>query len=167
MRKIVFVLMSLLLLSCGAAKNVPTASPSVRDSTHVEIREKTVFIHDTLYINVPKQSASNTTNESFSHLETDFAVSDASIDSTGNLRHTLNNKEANVPVPTDTPVHSRDSVVYRDREIEIPKPYPVEVEVPRDLTWWQKTQMIGFWAMILMLALKYRKTLISFIRRFI
>ena len=59
---------------------------------------------------------------------------------------------------------------YRERKVHdttyiskvdsIPKPYPVEVKVPRELTWWQKTKMrcgvlfmsliclmgiIGFW----------------------
>lgn len=167
MRKLIFILMSFLLLSCGAAKNLPPASPSVRDSVKIVTRVETVFIHDTLKVPVPKQDVSNKTKESTSHLETDFAVSDASIDSTGTLHHTLSNKAGDVPVPTKTPVHSRDSIVYRDREVEVPKPYPVEVEVPRDLTWWQETQMMGFWVMLLLLALKYRKTIFAIVRRFI
>lgn len=167
MRKLIFILMSFLLLSCGAAKNLPPASPSVKDSVRVVTRVETVFIHDTLKVPVPNQDVSNNTKESTSHLETDFAVSDASIDSTGTLHHTLSNKAGDVPVPTQTPVQYRDSIVFRDREVEVPKPYPVEVEVPRDLTWWQETQMIGFWAMLLLLALKYRKTIFAVVRRFI
>ena len=104
-------------------------------------RVETIFIHDTLKVTVPKQDVSNNTKESTSHLETDFAVSDASIDSTGTLHHTLSNKAGDVPVPTKTPVHSKDSIVYHDREVEVPKPYPVEIKVPRELTWWQKALM--------------------------
>ena len=31
--------------------------------------------------------------------------------------------------------------IYHSKVDSIPKPYPVEVKVPRELTWWQKTKM--------------------------
>ena len=31
--------------------------------------------------------------------------------------------------------------VYQSRTDSIPKPYPVEVEVPAELTWWQQTRL--------------------------
>ena len=31
--------------------------------------------------------------------------------------------------------------IYQSKVDSIPKPYPVEVKVPRELTWWQKTKM--------------------------
>lgn len=167
MRKLIYILLSFLLVSCGTIKNLPPPTPSVKDSVRVITKVETVFIKDTLSVPVPFQEVRNKTKESTSHLETDFAESDASIDSTGTLHHTLRNKAGDVPVPTETPVHYKDSIVYRDREVEVPKPYPVEVEVPRDLTWWQETQMIGFWAMLLLMVLKYRKTIFAIVRRFI
>lgn len=167
MRKFIPYIVALTLVSCGAAKNIPTPSPSVRDSVRVIVNTETVYIKDTIKVPVPSQEVTNNTKESSSHLETDFAESDASIDSTGTLHHTLRNKAGSVPVPTETPVHHKDSIVYRDREVEVPVPYPVEVQVPRELTWWQETQMIGFWVMLLLLALKYRREIFGFIRRFI
>ena len=141
MRKLIFILMSFLLLSCGAAKNLPPVSPSVRDSVKIVTRIEAVLSQDHQKVPVAKQAVSKKTKEATSHLETDFAVSDASIDSTGTLHHTLSNKAGDVPVPTKTPVHSKDSIVYRDRKVEVPKPYPVEIKVPRELAWWQKALM--------------------------
>ena len=167
MKNVVFVFVLLLLMSCGSANKLPQIGPSVRDSTRVVTKIETIYIKDTVFVDIPSQEKENTTNESHSHLETDFAESDASIDSAGRLHHTLNNKKGKVPVPTETPVIKKDSIVFRDREVEVPKPYPVEVEVPRDLTWWQQTQMIGFWIALSLLMLKYRKSIWGFIRRFI
>ena len=31
--------------------------------------------------------------------------------------------------------------IYQSKVDSIPQPYPVEVKVPRELTWWQKTKM--------------------------
>lgn len=167
MKKVVFVLLLLILISCGSANKLPQTGPSVRDSTRVVTKIETIYIKDTVLVALPHQEKENTTEESHSHLETDFAESDASIDSSGRLHHTLNNKKGNVPVPTETPMIKKDSIVFRDKEIEVPKPYPVEVEVPRDLTWWQQTQMIGFWIALSLFMLKYRKSVFGFIRRFI
>lgn len=167
MRKLVCILMSFLLISCGATKNIPPPNPSVKDSLRVITKVETVFIKDTVLVPVPSQEVRNNTNESSSHLETDFAESDASVDSDGILHHTLRNKDVDVPVATETPVHHKDSIVFRDREEEVPVPYPVEVEVPRELSWFQKTQMIGFWIALAFFLLKNRKTIFAFILRFI
>lgn len=167
MRKLICIMMSFMLISCGATKNMPPPSPSVKDSLRVITKVKTVFIKDTVSVPVPSQEVRNKTKESSSHLETDFAESDASVDSAGILHHTLRNKDGNVSVPTETPVHHKDSIVFRDREEKVPVPYPVEVEVPRELSWFQKTQMIGFWIALAFFLLKYRKTIFAFILRFI
>lgn len=165
MKRLFLLLLCFVMISCGAGKNLPVSTVPIKDSARVEIRYNTIYVTDTVLVSVPSQEASNTTKESSSHLETEFAESDASVDSTGTLHHTLKNKKGKVPVPTKTPVHSKDSIVYREKEV--PVPYPVEVEVPRDLTWWQRTQMICFWIMLMLLVLKYRKTIFAFARRFI
>ena len=167
MRKLVFILMSFLLISCGATKNIPPPNPSVKDSLRVITKIETVFIKDTVLVPVPSQEVRNNTNESSSHLETDFAESDASVDSDGILHHTLRNKDVDVPVATETPVHNKDSIVFSDREVEVPVPYQVDVEVPRELSWFQKTQMIGFWIALVYLVFKYRKNVLAFILRLI
>lgn len=48
---------------------------------------------------------------------------------------------------------------------------PVEVKVPRELTWWQRTQMYGFRlilvAGLLYLGVKHRRKIFAIVRRFI
>ncbi len=166
--KIVFgIIIAILLASCGSTQRLLSPNPSIKDSTRVETKVVTVFIKDTVTITVPEHTLKTATRDSSSHLETDYAVSDASIDSSGTLHHTLANKAGSVPVPAETKVIYRDSIVFRDRKVEVPTPYPIEVKVPRDLTFWQQMQMKGFWAMLILLLLKYRKGIFAVVRRFI
>lgn len=61
---------------------------------------------------------------------------------------------------------SHSDTIYRYEEE--PVPYPVEKKVEKELSWWQKTQMRGFWLLLLiaLLALgwKYRKKIKAFIK---
>ena len=151
----------LLLTSCGAGKHLPTQTEQ-RDSVRVEVRKETKYIKDTVFLTVPAQSAENTTRDTSSHLETDYAESDARIAPDGTLHHTLRNKELEKPVPVDVPVTQKDSIVYRDKFI-----YET-VEVERDLTGWQKWQMRSFWILLSVAAVYvFRKPLLALIRRFI
>ena len=149
------------LTSCGAGKHLPVQTEN-RDSISVEVREKTVYIRDTVILAIPAQTAENTTRDTSSHLETDYAESDARIDPDGTLHHSLRNKPQGKPVPVDVPQTQKDSIVYRDRYIS------ETIEVPRDLTAWQKWQMRSFWILLSGLAVfVIRKPLLALIRRFI
>ena len=151
----------LLLTSCGAGRHLPVQTEN-RDSTRVEVREVTRYIRDTVFVEIPTQSAENTTRDTSSHLETDYAESDARIDPDGTLHHSLKNKPQKQPVPVDVPQTQKDSIVYRDRYIS------ETIEVPRELTAWQKWQMRSFWILLSGLAVfVIRKPLLALIRRFI
>ena len=156
---------AVLVGACGPTKRLPPPNPSIKDSTRVETKVVTVFVKDTVTITVPEQTTKASTRDSSSHLETDYAVSDASIDSTGTLYHTLTNKSGDIPLQAETKVVYRDSIVFRDRKVEVPTPYPVEV--PRELNFWQRLQMKGFWLMLILLLLKCRKGIFTVVRRFI
>lgn len=96
-----------------------------------------------------------------SHLETSYAVSDARITPDGSLFHSLANKPQKRPVPTEKEIIYRDSIVSRDRvNREV-------VEVERKLTWWQQTQMKGFWIVLVVLVLVCRKNIVASVHRFI
>ncbi len=161
-RNIIYSIIAFLLLtSCGAGKHLPTQTEQ-RDSVRVEVRKETKYIKDTVFLTVPAQSAENTTRDTSSHLETDYAESDARIAPDGTLHHTLRNKEQEKPVPVDVPVTQKDSIVYRDKFI-----YET-VEVERELTGWQKWQLRSFWILLSGLAIfVLRKPLLALIRRFI
>ena len=105
----------LLLTSCGAGKHLPTQTEQ-KDSIRIEVRKETKYIRDTVWMKIPAQSAENTTRDTSSHLETDYAESDARINPDGTLYHSLRNKEQEKPVPVDVPVTQKDSIVYSDAE---------------------------------------------------
>ena len=160
-RSSVIIIFFLLMTSCGAGRHLPVQTEN-RDSIRVEVREKTVYIRDTVLIEIPAQSAENTIRDTSSHLETDYAESDARIDPDGTLRHSLRNKPQKQPVPVEVPQTQKDSIVYRDRYI-----YET-IEVPRDLTAWQKCQMRSFWILLSGLVIfVFRKPLLALVRRFI
>ena len=160
-RSSILIMFFLLMTSCGAGKRLPVQTER-QDSVRVEVMEKTVYIRDTVLIEIPAQSAENTTRDTSSHLETDYAESDARIDPDGTLHHSLRNKPQEKPVPVDVPQTQKDSIVYRDRYIS------ETVEVPRDLTAWQKWQMRSFWILLSSVVVYVlRKPIMALVRRFI
>ena len=157
---ILFVLIAFLLCSCGAGRHLPTQTEQ-KDSIRTVVREVTRYIRDTVIMEIPAQSAENTTRDTSSHLETDYAESDARITPDGTLHHSLRNKEQDKPVPVDVPVTQKDSIVYRDKYV-----YET-IEVPRELTSWQKWQMRSFWILLsAVAAYLLRKPLLALMRRF-
>ena len=159
MKNALLLLIVLLLTACGTSRNLTNTK---QDSTCVEVREVVKFIHDTTFVEIPAQTAERTTRDTTSHLENDYATSDARVNSDGTLYHNLKTKPQKKPVPVETPVIRKDSIVYRDRAVK--EFFPVE----RELTWWQKTQMKGFWiVMTILVVYVFRKPLLNLIRRFI
>ena len=121
------ILLITLCVSCGPARHA-----SVSDSTRVGVREVTRYVKDTMYLELPVITERIVTRDTTSHLENDYAVSEASI-SGGYLSHSLATKPARTPVEAEAREVVRDSIVFRDRLIEV----PVEVEKP--LSRWQRT----------------------------
>ena len=161
-RSIIFMLAAVLLIGgCSPTKHLTTTKQQQQDSTRVEIRKEIVYVPDTVYLEIPAQTAERTTRDSTSHLENDYAESDARINSDGSLYHDLKTKPQEIPKEVQTPVERNDSIVYKYRTVY----ETVEVEVERELTWWQKTQMYGFWVALLVIAITYRKGIWSIIKR--
>ena len=142
--KYFFHLFSLLLLlaaasACGAAR--PLAHTA--DSTRVEVRYETVTVHDTAYVELPVIIEKIQTLDTTSTLENDYARSEATV-TASILKHSLETKPAQLPVPVEKEIVYRDSIVFRDRVVTEVK------EVERQLTFWQQFKMrAGVAAMIL------------------
>ena len=126
-----FLLVSLAASSCGAARHV---SPTVTDSTRVEVHTVTETVHDTAYIELPVIVERIVTRDTTSTLENDYARSEATI-TDGFLHHSLETKPVKHPVQIETKIVYRDSLIYRDR-VETKT-----VEVERQLTKWQSFKM--------------------------
>ncbi len=139
-----------MLSACCPCRHLTTGT---RDSIRVETVVCTERIIDTAFIKVPVEVVRQIVRDTTSHLETSFAASDARILPDGSLSHSLKNKSQKRPVEVETKIVYRDSIVYRDRETEH------IVEVPRPLTWWQQTQIRGFWVLLAILLIVSRKPL--------
>ena len=162
MKHTLLIIILAIMTACCPCKHL-TTSTGTRDSLHIEIKYRTIWIPDTVRVRLPAERPEQTVRQDSSHLETSAAVSDARINPDGSLTHSLENKQEDQEIPTQRPIEYRDSIVYRDREVEVEK----IVEVERKLTWWQQTQIRGFWVAIIVIVVLLRKKILPLIRRFI
>ena len=135
---IIWLVMSLLVVLVAGCQAPRTVVVEVRDSTSTQVVTNTVVLTDTQYVTLPPQIVERTTPDTTSTLHTDFAMSTAGIHD-GLLYHDLRTLQTPIPVEVQHTVTTRDSIVYREREV--PKPYPVEVEVEKNLSWWQQARL--------------------------
>lgn len=140
----ILLVLMLILIGCGARrKTLPSQSEVRRDSVYTKVVERTVYKRDTVRIHVPQQVAVAQVKDSTSRLENDWAVSTAHVYRDGTLRHSLETKAGTRLIEKETPIVYRDSIVYRDRDVQ-----KVEVqEVEKPLGKWQKRQIAGFWVL--------------------
>lgn len=132
-----------LAVACCPCRDLATATT---DSVRVEKVVWTEYVTDTLFFPLVAESVSAVRPDS-SRLETEYAVSEACLTSDGLLFHTLWNKAVEVPLGYEKPVVHVDSTT--DRVIT----HTRVVEVPRELTGWQRFQMGGFWALAALFAM--------------
>ena len=126
--KHLLIIFSILMLFVGCAKTVyvPTEAKTI-----IEYRDTTIYIKDTVRVEVPTEAAeSKTPTFEPSHLETSIAESDAWVDG-DKLHHTLKNKKTQLKTKIDTVF----TVTYVDRYIEKPIIKEVEVEKPYIPKW--------------------------------
>ncbi|MFC2487885.1 MAG: hypothetical protein ACFNP8_04820 [Alloprevotella sp.] len=154
--------MALLLTACRTSRPIETQAYQ-RDSVRVEYRERTVFVPDTVFFEIPAQSSERTTADSSSHLENDYATSDARINIDGTLYHTLKSKPQAKPVPTQKPIEYRDNIIYRDRVNDNKR--VITKYVPYKLSWWEQTQIYGFWSLVTIVVIACRKRIFRLFMR--
>ncbi|MBR6631236.1 MAG: hypothetical protein IKK89_04750 [Alistipes sp.] len=142
---IALCLMVWLLAGCCPCRHLTASS---QDSVRVEVVERIVEVRDTAYVEVAGDKQVVTTRDTTSFLENDFAYSRASV-VRGGLYHELVTKSSRLAFPITIPTLRRDSIVYQGF-------YRTEVvEVAKPLTWWQQTQIKGFWVMLAIVTILY------------
>ena len=123
MRRVLWVVAIVLLFSsCRTGRQVVVVE--ARDSVRVEERVREIKVTDTLFVEVPMQKESTTVRDSTSHLENDYAISDARVMADGSLYHSLETKPRTDTLSREVGVQVRDSIIYREKVV--PKIYPVE-----------------------------------------
>lgn len=173
MKQLSLILIPLLvLMSCRTTKQtIPTAPVILTEHDEKTVEREVITEIDTVtvFIEIPMQSACRETPDSTSHLETDFATSDAWVNPDGTLGHTLENKPqskpVDVPVPKTTVNNNQTEAKIKEVPVPVPQPYPVE----KDLSRWESFKIDMFWwligAIAALLAINFRKPIISLIKK--
>ena len=138
MKRFILFIVMFLMMGCGICRVQYVPVETKKDSVVIE---KIVERTDTVEIEVPGERVYVIKQDS-SHLETAVAISDAKIDSTGMLHHSLENKTVNL----------KKEIVYKDKiiekRVEVEKEVPVEVKVPvKYVPDYYKWINILFWCM--------------------
>ena len=86
MKALLYILAAILLLAgCSPCKHIAAIQVQRQDSTHTEVVTKTYFVTDTVFVEIPAQTAERTTADSVSQLENDYATSEARINPDGHV----------------------------------------------------------------------------------
>lgn len=125
----IFVFIAIVLLLFSSCRTGKVVVVEAKDSVRVEERIREIKVTDTLFVEVPMQKESTTVRDSISHLENDYAISDARINPDGSLYHSLETKPRTDTLTQELSVQAKDSIIYREKVI--PKIYPVEKELNR------------------------------------
>ena len=139
-----FILLFLLFLSvaCGTIRQV-----TPREQTTVEIRTETVYVPDTVYIELPRIVERIQTLDTVSILENKYAVSEAQV-SNGVLAHSLEVKPVREPAIVQKQIVYKDSIIVKEVDIDH------YIEVPAELTAWQSFKIkLGGYAFALIITL--------------
>jgi hypothetical protein len=142
MKNLILFLLLFLSVACGTIKQV-----TPREQNTVEIRTETVYVPDTVYIELPRIVEKVQTLDTTSVLENKYAKSAASV-SAGVLTHNLEVKPVREPAIVQKQIVYKDSIIVKEVDIDH------YIEVPAELTPWQsfKIKLGGYaFAMIVIL----------------
>ena len=154
----IFVFIAIVMLLFSSCRTGKVVVVEAKDSIRIEERLRYVPVVDTFFMEVPAQSAERTTADSMSHLENDYAVSDARINPDGSLYHSLETKPRTDTLTQELSVQAKDSIIYREKVV--PKIYPVE----KELNWFVRMRI---WLGNIMLVLISGAVIIFIMKRVI
>ena len=129
MKPSAILLLTSFLTACGVARPVLD-----QDNTKVEVKTVVERVVDTAYVKIPVEVEKVATLDTASVLENSVAVSSAVV-SGGVLRHSLETKAVALPVPVESKIVYKDSIVFRDRVQTVTK------EVEKPLSGWQQAKL--------------------------
>lgn len=133
---IAIVVLMNIFASCSHRIYPPSKIEYVVDTV---IRER--LVHDTATFVIEKEVERIVTRDTLSHLENDYAKSDASVEG-GFLHHSLETKPHTIYVPVSVPVH--DTTIVEKKADTIIK----EVTIEKKLTWWQRVRLDLFYVLL-------------------
>lgn len=151
---LILLLCTLALGSCGILRK-PEPVIEYRDSVRVEYRDR--IVHDTIPFNIPVIIERNVTRDTSSHLENAYARSDAAVYD-GFLSHSLESIPQTIYVPVEVPV---TDTLFVEKEAQIVEK---TVEVPAELSWWQRFRIGAFWWLVALCLVGWRREILKLIK---
>lgn len=150
---------SLMLVACGICRKGTNTTESQRET--VKVMEHIKIVPVITKIEIPPLSIERETRDTSSHLENQYAESDARVSRDGILYHSLKTKPQTLQQQHEVPVEYRDSIVVR----EVEKKVEVERLVEKKLNAWQKFRLDIFWPLIALLAIAGRKQMLWVVKK--
>lgn len=118
-----------------------------REQTTVEVRTNTVYVPDTVYVQLPAVSQSVETLDTVSVLENKYSKSEAQV-SNGVLAHSLEVKPVREPAIVQKQIVYKDSIIVREVDVDH------YIEIPAELSAWQSFKIkLGGYAFALIILL--------------
>lgn len=136
------------LHSCGTVRTI-SENTDTSDTTTVSVSVKEIYVEDTAYVEMPPVFIEKEVKDTISRIERENVSTVAKVGKDGTLYHSLEIKQTTVPIPFLKPVIKRDSATTTRNVQKLTQ----VVKVPRDLTWFQQTQMYGFWILLAFIAI--------------
>lgn len=150
MKRLIYALVIAAACSC---------SPKIIEKVVTEIEYRDRVVHDTTEVKIPYEVEKIVTRDTMSHLENDYAKSDAEV-SDGFLSHSLESKPQIIRVPYE--VHVTDTI-WKESEVKTEIQY-----IEKPLSWWKRSQIKGFWILlgvVLYAGWKFRTPLLNLIKK--
>ena len=142
MRNFIPLLFSFLCVACSTMRQV-----TPREQTTVEVRTKTVFVPETVFVSLPRIVEKVQTLDTISVIDTKYAKSEAQV-SNGVLAHSLELKPVREPAIVQKQIVYKDSVIVKEVDVDH------YIEMPAELTPWQSFKIrLGGYAFALIVIL--------------
>lgn len=110
------LLLTFIIGGCASSRRL-SESVHQQDSVGIRVETRIEYVPDTVFIEIPAQTSERETADNTSHLENDYATSDARINPDGTLYHNLKTKPQKKPVGFEKPVERKDSVIYKTKTV--------------------------------------------------
>lgn len=153
-----------ILLLSGCSLLRPRERVVTVTNTVTEYRDSTAWRDTTIYVPIPLEADQAIVHiGDTSHRETSVATSDAWVGADGFLHHDLRNKPGRIAHAIKVPEHFLyTGVENTQKHAEI---ITKEVKVEKPLSVWQRFRIGGFWWLLALAAVGWRKQLLWLIKK--
>lgn len=141
--------LSILLAVVTGCCQPKALTTTLNDSTTIKTNHTKEIVKDTVYVEIPLIVEKRITRDTVSIIENDYARTEALIEQ-GYLHHSLETKPQERPVVIETVIEYRDSIVEKERLVEVEKVVTEVVAKPD--SWFEKLQKTIFWAVVALLS---------------